>query len=768
MTSSRRRFLAASCVALGPARFLPRARPPLPGTGANVTEPADGGQPAAVAPDALGRLVMEPSGPVVAGSFETLRFTYSAGPWGMMEGRGAVKLAFREPCDWGMPQLDHPAEPNYTTVRTTGKGSLRVRLDPAGLPRPFGSVLHVTVLDEPLQPDDQIVITLGDRSAGSPGLRVQSFEEERCWFGFFVDLFGPGRFEPLPSPGVTVVGGEPTRLVVVATSLVRPNEAAWVLVKAEDPFGNTSPSFEGRVRLTSDPDGVRLPDAVVPFRRGELAVRRIEGVSFAAPGVYRLAAHDEAGRLRSTSNPIVCSASREHALLWGDLHGGQGESSGSCGTLPQFYRYARDCAPLDFVSFQPNDYCLATASYQESVAVTRSFHQPGRFVPFQGWEWSGTTARGGDHNVVFKADDGPLHRCSHWAVDDKSDSGSDVDHVTKLYGVFRGRDDVLLMPHVGGRFARLDEHDAHLEPLIEVCSWHGVHEWFLEEALRRGLRVGFAAGADGVRGHPGGTTPGFSSHRQKSGLTGVYARELSREGLWEAFKARRTFATTGARIVLDVEVAGQPMGAAVRTGEPPAIKGRVMGAGPLDWIDVMRDVEVIHHIPIATVAPPNRLRIVFEGQRVRGWGREAVWNGGLRVDGSRIVGWGVAGFRFGLDRLVQEDERSLRWIASTVGDRKAVDLELERADASISLEAGHVRQSLTVTEITGASQTFAGGGLNDRVVVGPGYDPGPRDATFEIQDTQATPGIHAYYVRVTQLDTERAWSSPVYVEYAPR
>jgi hypothetical protein len=66
----------------------------------------------------LGTAVIEPSEPVVAGSFTTLTFTYTAGH--PIDDTGFVKLAFRFASDFGTPQFDAPHHPNYCSVATTG------------------------------------------------------------------------------------------------------------------------------------------------------------------------------------------------------------------------------------------------------------------------------------------------------------------------------------------------------------------------------------------------------------------------------------------------------------------------------------------------------------------------------------------------------------------------------------------------------------------------------------------------------------------------
>ena len=74
-------------------------------------------------------------------------------------------------------------------------------------------------------------------------------------------------------------------------------------------------------------------------------------------------------------------------------------------------------------------------------------------------------------------------------IEDKSDIDTDCQHITDLYRALKGKD-ALLIPHVGGRYANLTWHDPNLETVIEVLSEWGEFEWFLKEALKKGLPRG--------------------------------------------------------------------------------------------------------------------------------------------------------------------------------------------------------------------------------------------------------------------------------------
>ena len=92
---------------------------------------------------ALGRAIIDPDQPVVAGSFTTVTFTYTAGH--PVDDSGYVKIAWRSVSDFGRPQFDDPAAPNYCTVHTTGGCRIEPRWDPKGHTRPWSRALFLMV-----------------------------------------------------------------------------------------------------------------------------------------------------------------------------------------------------------------------------------------------------------------------------------------------------------------------------------------------------------------------------------------------------------------------------------------------------------------------------------------------------------------------------------------------------------------------------------------------------------------------------------------------
>lgn len=493
-----------------------------------------------------GRATIWPQDLVYAGMYGSWTLTYFAGRHGLDDG-GRIMVARRLASDWGVPQFEQPEAPDYTTVSTTGNASLR----------PWRPGLVIQVMDGYLKPDDQVIITLGDKGWGSPGSRAQTFLEESFEFRVLVDPYGTGEFLTVPDPPqLRIVGGPVHHLRAATPSQVVLGEAFDLTIRAEDEWGSPSYGYQGIVEVSIEPGNQKWGSRRIEAQ--EHGVHQVRGLRLPQAGLYRVKIGDPGRGLECFSNPMQSIATGpETRLYWGDIHG-QSEATLGTGTVEEYFRYGRDVAALDFLSHCGNDFQITENHWRETQGVVRRYHKPHKFVTFLGYEWSGNTCGGGDHNVYFLGEEGSLHRSGHWQLVDRSDEESDRFPVERLYETFLGREDVLVIPHVGGRRADLARIDLRLSPLIEICSVHGIFEWFIREALERGLTVSFIGGSDDHTGRPGWAPPtaGREHFGGRGGLLAVYSRSLTREGVWEALKSRWCYATSGERSILDFSVEG--------------------------------------------------------------------------------------------------------------------------------------------------------------------------------------------------------------------
>ena len=281
--------------------------------------------------------------------------------------------------------------------------------------------------------------------------------------------------------------------------------------------------------------------------------------------------------------------------LFGDIHQHTMESDG-LGTVEDAYRRAREVYGFDFVAITDHDGlaggCLGPLSWKRQCRLADSFDEPGRFVTLRGFEFTGSRQPGRGHKCVYFDDEVPEQL-----------PGRDPDRLDELLA----RHPSLSAPHhTAWTGADMDHHDPAQQPVWEVCSVHGAYEHggdqvipprpdvilpgqFIRDALDAGLRFGLVGGTDnhGLRWHHG---VGHKADPQLCGLTAVYC-EPTRESLLAALRARRCYATSGARILLRVELDGAPMGSEVPAGSPGALEVEVRGTAGLRRVSVLVDGE---------------------------------------------------------------------------------------------------------------------------------------------------------------------------------
>ena len=95
----------------------------------------------------------------------------------------------------------------------------------------------------------------------------------------------------------------------------------------------------------------------------------------------------------------------------------------------------------------------------------------------------------------------------------------------------------------------------------------------------QGLWLSTVAATDDHRAHPG---------QPHYGRTAVRATGLTREEIFDGLYHRRSYGTTGAKILLDFAINDEPMGARVTLTEAPRLKIEAHGTAPIDVVEVLR------------------------------------------------------------------------------------------------------------------------------------------------------------------------------------
>ena len=698
-------------------------------------------QPYPRAAERLGTVSLQPQTPIVAGSVGQWTLTLTVGSLGIDEG-GTIKVAQRFASDWEPSQFDRPAEAGYTTVTTNGAARLRPRYERKGHDRPWMQSIVIDVYDGSLAPDDTVTIVLGDRSQGSPGIRAQTFQESAHEFRVFVDPTNACVARAVASsPRVPVIAGEPTELVCIVPTQ-SPDPVKQAFVKGQDKWGNPTPAPR---------------DVTIAVDDSNTIVARSASLGLAA-----------------RSNPTSDRPSKWRKY-WGDLHA-QSDATVGTGTEEEYFTFARDVARLDFCSHQGNDFQMTDQDWRRLNDVVRAFHRDGSFVAFPGWEWSGNSTAGGDRNVWYLDEGRPMFRSSHWQVPTvpETEQTPAADNAGQLFARVREHvplDRVLLGAHVGGRYADVKRYfDQELGPLVELVSCWGVFEWMLWDAFDCGYVVGVMCNSDGHKGRPGAEGPGAGQFGIANGLTCALAEELTRDAIFRALKARRCYGTTGARMDLDYEIEGHPMGSVVEAGARARVVAAVRGTAPIESMELYEGKRVVHAMrpaAFAALESSRQIRVSWRGSRIRGRGRRVNWDGAIRVEGARILS-AAANFDTPVDRITRTSGGEVSFISQTTGDTDSIDLTLDRADAGVivTFDAKPGKCSANLAELTSASprKSFSFGGLDISATV-ERYPESviERAAALDIAISPPAGETTPYFVKVTQCDGHMAWASPTYL-----
>ncbi len=738
------------------------------------------------------RLVAGHTDPFEAGSYQSFEVVFTAGRFGM-DDTGSIRLVHRFASDMGTPQFTDPAAPNYVTAEASNGARLELSYNPKLNMRPWGKCLTVAVGRGFLSPGDAITIRLGDRRGGSPGIRLQTFCEDRFEFRVLADVFACFNWAILPEqPWIRIVPGAPEAWRAVLPTLRRAGEAFALGLRADDRWGNPTPLVTGRYRLRSSAPVQGLPE-VIDWPAGARA-HRIEGLHVAHPADVAIDVLDETGHPLARSNPLRIVESATHLPFWADMHGQSEETIGT-NSAARLVDYARDCAFIDAMCHQGNDFQITGAFWRDLNALTAESTLPGRFVFFPGWEWSGNTALGGDRNVVLKGEGGTLHRSCHALVEDLSDADKDALDVKALHAALRaegGADSVVCLPHVGGRYANLPyAHDRALERSVEVHSDWGTFDWLLEDAFATGARVGIAANSDGHKGRQGASHPGASLFGAYGGLTCYFAPELTRDAIWEAMLWRRQVATTGAARVHadawavlsapaalhrdDPSLGGAPVGRTARAGLGNILTGvadrevefgfEILAGAPVERVEIRNRTRLLETWrPYAAADLGRRVRVLWEGSEYRGRGRETLWKGEIALAGNAWSGARPIN-RFNLDRRFDASATGLVFDGVTTGGFMGVEAMLQDPRAgTLSIRTNLMEAEIPIAELGLEDRAWEAGGLGRRVRAFRLPDTNPHHTVRHgLRVALRQDEDNALFIRATLEDGNVLWSSPIYL-----
>lgn len=728
----------------------------------------------------IGKFLIDTKRTLLVESFESIEQRFIVSKLPLMEGAGLL-IARNGFVDHGIPQNSDGKAENFVTITCTNERAkfvpqtIEMRGLRGGIRAPL-PVLLFRLEGVTLEEGEQITITYGDKSQGSPGFRIQSTSTDAFRLPVYIDFDGRNNFITFNYPGFEVIGGVAKSAHAFLPAMAEVGERFDLVIRFEDKARNRATGQLPSYRVFLDSELIAQQDS------GTDSVSIIRDLKIMEVGTYRFKIVTE-NEISIWSDPIWIKSQIKERIYWGDLHG-HCEFADGQGTPDGFFAFGRDDAQLDFLCLSEHDIFLDDHKWRYLQECLVKFEIEGNFIPLLAYEWTAPPKLGGHHNVYFRKGDSEivgLHRATN------------LESLFEILRKFNSENDVMVIPHAhqAGNWMRADQD---LVTGVEIASQHGSFEWFGMRYLEQGNQVGFVGGSDNHQGHPGYSSSSVNIVESKNGLTAAWAQELDSENLFSAIRERSVYATSGERILFDFSIDGSPMGGAISTNSARKIRAKIAGTSQLRQVEIRKGNNVLKEVSFAgSLGDSKILRIAFSStSEVEGFDNPRgyiVWRGWIEfsrdlvksVDQSHLFN-----FHSEYARLNLENQRRVDFEVHTRGHSNVIFIEtteIEESDiinlhlvetveisdsryirardtfptTDLRFSASELRQGVSSREISV-------GNYKDSVAIEVVDQNAPLDFELEFEDASqlgVNPEFYSLYVE--QLDGAQAWSSAIRV-----
>ncbi|MCA9383323.1 DUF3604 domain-containing protein [Candidatus Dojkabacteria bacterium] len=685
----------------------------------------------------------------VAGKHTDAQLDIKIGKYGIADG-GAIKVLFRISADVDDVEFTDSSKENYVSIKSDAKVDLQGYSRSNGLKgkvhaRPWTNGFVVFIKGGYLLPNENISIEFKN-------FRMQTIVEDTFEFKILIDAFSTGEYlEIEKSPEIEVLPDIPAMLTAVIPTTVAPLKEFKALVKIEDKWGNPCTQLNDEIEIVNFKE-LGLKDSKQKLKKGKSEIK----LSLES-GVYDIQAKYKT--LSAKSNYVVIKESKLKQY-WADLHG-QSEETVGTNNIEHYVNFAKEYGFLDVISSQANDFQVDNKFWDKTKKLSTSNSINGEFIMFPGYEWSGNSGRGGDRNVIFNETNPPIYKSSFAQTLHEYNKQNEALTAKDLFKKLK-KHNALTIAHVGGRYANLEMHDDDVEPLIEVHSDWGTFEWFLQDALEKGYKVGISAASDNHNSRPGASYPGLEEFTSYGGLTCILSEQLTPDSIFEAIKARHTYATTGHRAYIDAKCTiGDKqylIGDQVTNWNSNAgIELNYLGTSPIQKIELFNKSKLIKtHLP---EIDETHIKLSWHGTEFYGRNREYKWSGSGEFTQNKIVD--VSEVNFYHHSKFKHSVNKFEFSSLTSGNYKGVNFKLDKPFEKLKLLVNDTEFEISKKDI---NKPFS---LNEYSEVEVSYLAKEKSVqeiswNFEIASSQLNKG-DALYFKVTQEDGGIAWTSPFYI-----
>lgn len=547
----------------------------------------------------------------LAGEIATRNFVYT--PANLLPKGARLKFDFlskgRE-IDWQIPQTNLKTKSNLIWMELPNNkelGAKEVTAPKQKVPQ-FEFILPIDV-----KPGEQITICLGSpdpKQSDKKGNQGQTFIQRRRTFNLYIDPKGKGNYKETESFQLDIRGNVLASIRCVVTSIVNKNQRFDVIVRFEDAYGNLSGNA---------PEGTLIEFSYEQLRENinwklfvpETGFIALPNLYFNEIGIYKIQLKNLMTNDTFYSSPIKCFADHANQLYWGLFHGESvlydaGKNIESC------LRYNRDDKALQFYStssFESEDETPSDL-WKMITSQISEFNEEDRFTTYLGMQWCGAAESEGLRQIIYLKDNKPILR--------KNESKSN--NLKKIYKSHQPKDLISIPSFTMANQCvyNFENFTPEYEHVVEIYNAWGSSECLSSEgntkpiyskskkgfnekkegsiraALNNNYRFGFVAGGLDDRGI-------FSKLydtdqvQYTPGLTAVLSPNHSRDSIIQALMNHSCYATTGARMIIGLNIAEKPMGTKLDIQNKPGlsfnrhITGYAIGTTQIKEITIFRN-----------------------------------------------------------------------------------------------------------------------------------------------------------------------------------
>jgi hypothetical protein len=419
-------------------------------------------------------------------------------------------------------------------------------------------------------------------------------------------------------------------------------------------------------------------------------------------------------------------------------------------------------------------------------------HQPGKFVSLLGFEWHSNEY--GDHNIYFNGSQGEIIRAANIEA---------LRDALRAWQV-RGVEGIAIPHHIGYRQGyrgiNWEAFQPDFSPVVEIMSMHGASESadapypylhtmgprdghsLYQYGLAQGHIVGVVGSTDHHSAHPGS---------YGHGRMAVWSESLTRDAIWEAIKARRTYALTGDKIILAYAINEGVMGSVLAPTPERHIQCQVEGGAAIDYIEVLHNNRVIQRTSTweKEISAENLYAGPFKIYLELGWGERGEnvdWQVELQVvDGEllevepRFRGHDVVAPQaveeetYAFSQWEQRGENAVVFTTRTWGNPTTTSAGTQGMALKASGDA-HTRFKGQINGknfdlpladlLAGPKSSYLGGFLTPAYCFHRAIPEIEYMARMDFTHRVESETRDWYYVRVRQYNGQWAWSSPIWIE----